>query len=116
MTQDFLAERFEAVDMFDKDSDEIAKAMRLKLDHENIQNIECASMQKYKWKEKYNCIFIRWGLGYLKDKKLPSFLKKAKEHLDSSSGRATRQTKTNSYIIILDNLCDPGEEPLIRHG
>ena len=67
VTKDYLAKKFQTVDMFDKDLCEIAKAKRLLLDYRNIGNIDCVSMEDYNWEEKYNCVFIRWGIGYLSD-------------------------------------------------
>ena len=74
VTRDFLVDKFEVVDMFDIDPIEIKKSKELKPQHKNIRNIDCISMQEYKWKEKYNCIFIRWGIGYLKGRELLKLL------------------------------------------
>ena len=78
VTSEFLASRFKAIDMFDNDPVEIKKAKKLKSKYKNIKRIDCASMQNYEWREKYNCVFMRWSIAYLQDYEVPEFLRKAK--------------------------------------
>ena len=61
-------------------------------------------MQEYDWKEDYNCIVLRWCVGYLNDEELSAFLNKAKSHLLNPTGRISRNTCLSSFIFVLDNV------------
>ena len=68
-------------------------------------------MQEYKFKHKYNGIFLRWSIGYLHiEKEVVDFLKKAKQALVSNERRSTRLSKPSSFIYVVDNVIEPWEE------
>ena len=54
--------------------------------------------------------------GYLGRRDLVTFLKKAKVRLAEDSDRVSRNTPPKSFIFLLDNLLDTGEEPQFIKG
>ena len=75
-----------------------------------------AKMQDYRWRSDYSAIFMVWCAGYLGQHDLVAFLKKAKTHLAQDSGRMSRRSIPESFIILLDNVLAPDEEPEIVKG
>ena len=75
-----------------------------------------ATMQSYVWRQEYSGIFLRWCTGYIQDHVLVVFLRKASQHLQRCQLRAGYTTESSSYIFVLDNLLEPGEEPFQVDG
>ena len=75
-----------------------------------------AKMQDFRWRSEYSAIFMVWCAGYLGQHDLVAFLKKAKTHLAQDSGRMSRRSISESFIILLDNVLAPDEEPEIIKG
>ena len=76
-----LIQRFDKVDLFDQCPLAIKLANRALQYHRARCQIGQATMQSFKWKNKYSGIFLIWCLGYLSRKEAVAFLRKAKEHL-----------------------------------
>ena len=64
-------------------------------------------MQSYVWENCYSAIFLIWCIGYLSDKELIVFLKRAGAHLMKGENKQTRNFLPESFIIVLDNVAPP---------
>ena len=81
--------------------------------HNAMGFVTKAKMQDFRWRSDYSAIFMVWCAGYLGQHDLVAFLKKAKTHLAQDSGRMSRRSIPESFIILLDNVLAPDEEPEI---
>ena len=54
--------------------------------------------------KKYNAVYMKWCIGYLKRDEQIKFLKKAKKALKNPKKVYTRTNGPPSYIIIMDNI------------
>ena len=81
-----------------------------------LGHIDWASMQEYRFREKYNLIMLCWCSGYPEDDELRAFLKKAKQHLIPGVGQTSRKRGPVSFIVVMDNVDDVGEGTVRRHG
>ena len=70
-------------------------------------------MQTFKWSFSYSAIFMVWCAGYLSSNDLVVFLKKAKAHLICDTKRVSRNRCPESFIFLLDNVLNEGEEAMI---
>ena len=73
-------------------------------------------MQSYAWQRKYDCIILRWCIGYLNETELESFLRKALLHLRSTEHRVLRRKSPKSFIIVLENVIKEDEYSFIVKG
>ena len=113
---DLLKERYYAVDCFDCDLPSVRKLKKLQKKFQEVENVDHATMQSYVWRQEYSGIFLRWCTGYIQDHELVVFLRKASQHLQRCQLRAGYTTESSSYIFVLDNLLEPGEEPFQVDG
>ena len=58
---------FNAIDCFDQCPVAVKELEKLQLSMPAIKKVDQASMQSYHWEERYNCILLRWCVGYLSD-------------------------------------------------
>ena len=84
--------------------------------HNAMGFVTKAKIQNYRWRSDYSAIFMVWCAGYLGQHDLVAFLKKAKTHLAQDSGRMSRRSIPESFIILLDNVLALDEEPEIIKG
>lgn len=73
-------------------------------------------MQDFRWRFDYSAIFMVWCVGYLDRHNLIAFLKRAKAQLAKDTERVSRNTPPKAFIFVLDNVLEPGEEPVIIKG
>lgn len=66
--------------------------------------ISTTTMQTYEYMYHYDGIFMVWCAGYLDEKELITFLKKAKSRLVSDGTKVTRKNPPKSFIFLLDNI------------
>ena len=59
---------------------------------------------------------MRWCIGYLSKDEAIAFLKKAKDHLYKKPIESTRSHFPSSYIIVIDNVLEPGKKEKIKRG
>ena len=57
-----------------------------------------------------------WCVGYLSRNELVKFLRRAKNQLDQEWDRMNRRTDPDYHIILLDNVLEPREEPVVIKG
>ena len=72
--------------------------------------VEQATMQAFQWKYRYSGIFMVWCTGYLARPELVAFMRSAKANLMEGSGRFTRQSRPEAFMIVLDNVLEETEE------
>ena len=88
VTRELLLRYFDKIDMFDQCKEGIEKCKALKRDNpEKIDRVDIYQMQTFKWKERYDRVFLTWCTGYLTNDELINFLKKAKSYLNTGNKR-----------------------------
>ena len=96
--------------MFDQCPVAVSKAKSAMGKHGALGYLTTATMQSFKWAYSYSAIFMVWCAGYLGRSELVTFLKKAKARLICDPGRVSRNRVPESYIFLLDNVHNDGEE------
>ena len=81
-SRDLLQNFFEAIDCFDQCPNAIKQLEMLQDSIKKIQKVDQATMQSFFWEELYDCILLRWCVGYLGDEELIVFLNQAIKHLN----------------------------------
>lgn len=96
ITKNLLLNNFDTVEMCDVSSNFIDAATKY-LGPENaarVPKFHCCGLQNfYPEADKYDCIWIQWVVGYLKDDDLISFLKRCKQAI-----------KSNGVCILKENI------------
>ena len=85
------------------------KVNELKREGLNIDRADEATMQTYHWRDQYDGIFLTWCAGYVNDKELYWFLRRAKLHLRGSRTRGTLKESNQGFNFVLDSVAMPGE-------
>ena len=73
-------------------------------------------MQNFKFEVSYNLILMRYCAGYLNDKQLIKFLTKARNNLKGHLEQVNMNSERHSYIVLVDNVCEEGEDFPIEDG
>ena len=108
LSETLLTGLYDRVDIFDQSPDGVELAKKTLQKHKSFGYADEASMQTFKWKFKYNGIFMVWCSGYLNDPTLAAFLRRAKTQLITPAVKTRRRYKPTSFIFIFDNVLDNG--------
>ena len=90
LSKDFLTKQYRKTDLFDQCGTAVSKARAALRSSPNFGNVEQGTMQDYVWHFHYSAVYMVWCAGYLPDKLLVTFLKKAKSRLLLEDLRQTR--------------------------
>ena len=74
VTKHLLLNYFHKVDLMDKCEDAIEMAEQLKLKSNKIGSVYHTRMQEFEPSSKYNCVVLRYCIGYLDDREASLFL------------------------------------------
>ena len=110
LTSDLLSRWFTKVDLFDQCPEAVDIARGLKETISNIDRVEQVKMQNFFFTRKYSVIVMRWVTGYLMNDQLIMFLRRAKKALKSWEKTETYPNGSASFILVMDNLSDEGED------
>ena len=107
---DFLIKKYEKVDLFDQCPIGYGKAKQAMKYKRGAGDVKEASMQNYRWDNKYTGVYMIWCAGYLSETLLKKFLERAKRHLRNDGKRTSRREAPDCFIFVLDNVLEDGEE------
>ena len=108
-TKMVLSKKFYKIDLFDESQGAVTDAMKNLEGVERVGQVAKSRMQDYTFDEKYNCILLRYCVGYLTDDELVVFLKKAAENLVGQADEQKRVASLKSFILVQDQVC-PSEK------
>ena len=86
VTRDYLMHKFFRTDLMDQCPESIKLAEKLQVESGKIGDVKKSSMQDFMTINKYNCIVLRYCIGYLDDDELVQFLQKLGTMLAESKG------------------------------
>ena len=116
VTRDLLMGRFGQVELFDPCLVAFEQVMASMARNWQVMRIEQAAMESFEWHAEYSLIVLRWCIGYPADEDLVAFLRAAKERLMPCGRRTTRNSVPQSFILVLDNLLEAGQQPFEDEG
>ena len=111
VTKEVLLSRFNKVDLFDQCEQAIDDANENIGKNPKLGKLRVHTMQNFPWDSKWNFIVCRYCVGYLDDKELVQFLKKAAKCLKGNDERAKRALNQQSYIVVQDQVCPEDDVP-----
>ena len=94
-----LMPNFDVVDLFDQAPDAIEEVKEWSGKKSNIDRVDVARMQDYKFEATYSLIALNWCTGYLSNEELVLFLKKCKAALGGNEW-------PSGCLVVLDNVPD----------
>ena len=90
ISKSILLDYYYKVDLFDQCPIAVDRAVRSMGKHKACGLITKASMQSFEWTFHYSFIFMVWCAGYLEDKDLIAFLKRASMQLIRRDRKTSR--------------------------
>ena len=111
-----LLKKYGTVDLIDICPLGVQRAKNAMSGHPACGQIQQANMMYYLWYYFYSAIFLVWCVGYLDRPELVVFLKKAQSRLIQGGRRLSRNSKPESFIIVLDNVLDEGDDGIRVKG
>ena len=100
VTRDYLQHEFFCIDLMDVCPESIKHAQMLKSKNSKIDLFNQCSMEDFIASKKYNCIVLRYAIGYLSDEKLVRFLTNCRVWLTENSSPSQRTCTRESFIIV----------------
>ena len=73
-TKMVLSKKFYKIDLFDESQGAVTDALKNLKGVETVGQVTKSRMQDYTFDEKYNCILLRYCVGYLTDDELVQFI------------------------------------------
>ena len=109
VSKDFLRRYFAHIDLLDQ-CEEAGKEMRsFQRSCKKVRHLFLTPMQNFSTPLRYNCIVLRYSIGYLEDDDAATFLKKLGGMLGSEKEN-TRAAASSSIILIQDQVI-PEDRP-----
>ena len=109
LSRDLLKDYFQEIHFLDDNEEAIAEAIHLR----NEFDLKCRFlkfwMQSFDIDEVYDCVVMRYCIGYLKDEEAMKFLRRMKVRLSGPKNIQKRSTQRESYILVQDQIV-PEEE------
>ena len=103
VSKDFLRRYFAHIDLLDQ-CEEAGKEMRsFQWSCKKVRHLFLTPMQNFSTPLRYNCIVLRYSIGYLEDDDAVTFLKKLGGMLSSEKQKA-RAAARSSFILIQDQV------------
>ena len=101
VTEYVLSNFFEEIDLLEKDEKYIEKCKLKFYDNKKVKDIYMSSLESFKFKKKYDLIWVQWCLENIEDEDLDFFLNECYTHLNDEG-----------LIIVKENLFNNDEDEI----
>ena len=124
VTRSLLVKHFAKIDLMDRSPEAIMHAEQLRAESKRIGAVSKATMQEFKPTAKYNCIVLRYCIGYLNDVEAVDFLSRLGQSLVStpasqpSHGAELTHTQDRqpSYLLVQDQAVPENDDEFLEDG
>ena len=105
VTRNVLLKYFNEIELMDRAHEAVKEVNQLRLQNGNkIVAVHQASMEAFLPDTSFNCIVLRYCIGYLSDDAAVQFLRKMGQALDVEHKRISRAATSRSFILLQDNI------------
>ena len=118
VTRHVLLKYFEEIELMDRAHEAVKEANQLRLQNGNkIVAVHQASMEAFSPDTFFNCIVLRYCIGYLSDDEAAvEFLHKMGKMLDAEHRQRSRAAASKSFIFLQDNIQGENMNEVIVEG